>query len=66
MIEFTVNDMTCNHCVATLTKALRAIEPTGRVEVDLGRKRVRVEGAASAETVAQAIRDAGYTPQPVA
>ena len=66
MIEFSVNDMTCNHCVATLTQALRAIAPNGKVEVDLGRKRVRVDGAASAETVAQAIRDAGYTPQPVA
>jgi len=66
MIEYTVNDMTCNHCVATLTKVLRAIEPNGKVEVDLGRKRVRVDGAASAETVAQAIRDAGYTPQPIA
>jgi len=62
MLEFNVNDMTCNHCVGAVTKAVKEAAPGSTVEVDLDSHRVRVDGAASAEAVAEAIREAGYTP----
>jgi len=67
MIEFEVNDMSCGHCVAALTQALKAADPKAGVEIDLATHRVRVAPvSADAAALAQAIEDAGYTPVPVA
>ncbi len=62
--EFTVQDMTCGHCVATITEAVKSVDPEGRCEIDLAAKRVRVETALSAERIASAITRAGFTPTP--
>jgi copper chaperone len=63
MITFEVNDMTCGHCVSTITKALRATDKDARVAIDLASHRVEVEPvSADAEELADAIKDAGYTP----
>jgi copper chaperone len=65
MVTFQVNDMTCGHCASTITKAINAVDNSARVEVDIPRKRVRVSGGALVAVVAEAIREAGYTPQEV-
>lgn len=62
MIEFIVNDMTCGHCAGVITKAARSVEPAAQVEVDLGARRVRIDGREDAGAFADAIREAGYTP----
>jgi len=63
MISFQVNDMTCGHCVSTVTKALKAVDKDAKVQIDLATHRVQVEPAsADAEELADAIKDAGYTP----
>lgn len=61
-MEFKVEDMTCGHCVMSVTKAVKAAEPAAKVDIDLGTKRVRVEGTEARDKVEAAIRDAGYTP----
>lgn len=63
MIEFTVKDMTCNHCAATITKAVKEVDASGRCEVDLAGKRVRIESPRPAEAFRAAIEDAGFTPE---
>jgi copper chaperone len=63
MIEFTVNDMTCNHCAMSITKAVKGVDAAGRCEVDLQGKRVRIESAKPAEAFRAAIEDAGFTPE---
>jgi copper chaperone len=66
MIAFQVNDMTCGHCVSTITKALKATDKDAKVQIDLATHRVQVEPvSADAEELAEAIKDAGYTPVPV-
>jgi len=63
-VTFSVPDMTCSHCEATIRNALSQALPGAPVAVDLARHQVRVEGdRAKAET---AIREAGYTPEAVA
>lgn len=63
MIAFEVNDMTCGHCVSTLTKALKAVDAGARVQIDLASHRVQIEPTESdASELAEAIREAGYTP----
>ncbi|TXI24881.1 MAG: copper chaperone [Roseateles sp.] len=65
MIAFEVNDMTCGHCVSTITKALKGADKDAKVQIDLATHRVQVESAsADAEELADAIKDAGYTPVP--
>ncbi len=67
MIAFEVHDMTCGHCAATITKALRAADPAARVTIDLPRHLVIVEPeAAAADELRDAIAEAGYTPVRVA
>lgn len=67
MITFDVQDMTCGHCVATITRAVQAADPAAAMTIDLPRHRIAVEPkAADAATLRQAIEDAGYTPVPVA
>jgi copper chaperone len=59
--EFAVNDMTCNHCVGTVRKALEEALPGADIAVDLASHKVRFTGdRAKGEA---AIREAGYTPE---
>lgn len=62
MIEFKVDDMTCGHCAASITKAVKGVDAAGQCEVDLTAKRVRISSAQPAEAFRAAIEDAGFTP----
>jgi copper chaperone len=64
MIEFQVNDMTCGHCVGAITQAIAAVDAAAKVEVDLPTHRVRISGCDQTQKMAEAIREAGYTPVP--
>jgi len=65
MLEFRVQDMTCNHCVGAITKAVKHVAPQASVEIDLEHHLVRIQGEADQAIVQAAIVDAGYTPEPV-
>lgn len=61
---FTVTDMTCGHCEKTVRAALEEALPGAAVTIDLPSHKVMVEGdTAKAE---EAIREAGYSPEPAA
>jgi copper chaperone len=62
MIEFEVDDMTCAHCVAAITRAAKEVDGDGKVEVDLAAKRVLIDSRHAPEEFAAAIAEAGYTP----
>lgn len=67
MITFEVNDMTCGHCVSTITKAVRGVDRDATVQVDLATHRVQIEPTESdVAALSDAIKEAGYTPVPVA
>lgn len=67
MVSFEVQDMTCGHCVSSITKAVRAIDQGAQVTADLATHRVRIESTESDATrLRDAIREAGYTPVPIA
>lgn len=63
-IQFNVPDMSCGHCVSTITQAVQQAVPGARVTVDLAAHRVTVDGAPQAEVVRAAIAQAGYEAQP--
>ena len=62
MLRLKVDDMTCGHCVQTVTEAVKTVDPAARVKVDLPSKLVEVEGAAEPTRISDAVREAGYTP----
>lgn len=66
MVTFKVDDMTCGHCVSSITKAVQAMDPNAQVTVDLAAHRVQIDSTLADETQQRdAIREAGYAPVPV-
>ena len=66
MIEFEVKDMSCGHCVAVITKAIKSVDPSAGVTIDLPARRVKVETARPPEALLCALADAGYPSVPAA
>jgi Cu+-exporting ATPase len=58
---FEVKDMTCEHCVKRVTKAVQSVLPSAEVHVDLATGKVEVSPSpADPAAVAKAIAEAGY------
>ena len=59
---FTVNGMTCGHCVAAVTEEVSKLDHVSGVEVDLasGAVTVRSDGPVDRAAVAAAVDEAGY------
>lgn len=66
MQRFRVETMGCGGCARSVTRAVLAIEPNARIEVDLGGKTVTVSGAdGPADRIARAIAQAGFPAEPL-
>jgi copper chaperone len=63
MLNFQVNDMTCSHCVATVERAVRSVDSTASVKIDLASLAVAINSTKPAASFADAIKAAGYTPE---
>ncbi len=63
MTTFEVKDMTCGHCVSTITKAVKDVDQGAKIQIDLATHRVTIDSTeADAAALNYAIRQAGYTP----
>ncbi|MDD2342883.1 MAG: heavy-metal-associated domain-containing protein [Tolumonas sp.] len=62
MTTLHVPDMTCQHCVATITKLIQQADQDAKIEIDLSQHKVAVEGTLTAEALVALLDDAGYTP----
>ncbi|CAI8877947.1 MULTISPECIES: heavy-metal-associated domain-containing protein [Pseudomonas] len=58
---FSVEGMTCGHCVRAVTQAVQSQDPAASVKVDLAAKEVGVESRLSAEEVISLISEEGYS-----
>ncbi len=63
MPDFQVENMSCGHCIAAVTRAVQAADPSAQVRADLAAGRVAVTSALPPERLAEAIRSAGYPAQ---
>jgi len=61
MQVFSVEGMTCGHCVRAVTQAVQSQDPAAEVKVDLAAKQVSVQSQLSPEAIASLIREEGYT-----
>jgi copper chaperone len=57
----TVPNMACSACGDTITRAIKAIDPTATVQADPKTKLVNIDTQASETAIKQAIIAAGYT-----
>lgn len=62
MLKLNVPDMSCGHCANAITQALKALDPSAEVQVDLAAKTVSMHTTATEAAVRAAIAEAGYTP----
>jgi len=60
MSSITVSGMSCQHCVAAVTKAMQAVPGAGEVNVDLATGKASWSGEAEPSVMAAAVRDQGY------
>ena len=60
-MKLIVDNMSCQHCVKTITKAINDIDPKANVTVDLTKREVDIEGSTiSQEAAIAAINEAGF------
>ena len=64
MKTYTVPALSCGRCVAAITRAVEAIDPTAELEFDLARREVRIDSALPAASLEAALAEAGYAPAP--
>ncbi len=57
---FQVQGMTCGHCAGAVTRAVKALDPTAEVKVDLPTGKVEVQSQQDATAIARAIEEEGY------
>ncbi|MDE2612608.1 MAG: heavy-metal-associated domain-containing protein [Burkholderiales bacterium] len=62
MLEFSIPNMTCGHCVKSVTEAVKAADPAARVDIDLPTHRVQVQTSVPRDAVVARLADAGYAP----
>ena len=60
MYEYDIPDMSCGHCVASVEKAIKAIDPKANADIDLMKRRALVTSAVDPQAIAAAIDEAGY------
>ena len=59
-MKLTVEGMNCGHCIRAVTRAIHALDPEARVDVDLSAGIVTVIGDVAADLAAAAIAAEGY------
>jgi copper chaperone len=59
--EFQVEGMSCQHCVAAVTRSIHEIDAAAKVQVDLEHGRVVVVSTQTIDALKEAIDEAGYT-----
>jgi copper chaperone len=59
-MQFSVDNMTCGHCVRAITAALQDLDAHAKVDVDLLSGRVQTEGRFTSAAAVAAMEAAGY------
>lgn len=64
-IELTLPDMTCGHCVKTVTATAQRLDPAATVQTDLAAHRVTIDSTRVArEAFVAALAEEGYPAAP--
>ena len=61
MIKLNVPDMSCGHCVKSITSAIQSKYSAASVACDLASKTVEIEKGPSAQELQDTLEEAGYS-----
>lgn len=59
-MEFDIPDMSCGHCASAITQALKQLDASASISIDLPAKKITVQTTENRQTVAAALTEAGY------
>ncbi len=62
MPQFQVKDMTCKHCEATISNAIKELDSKANIAIDLATHSVSIESVQNEAVLEAAIHEAGFTP----
>ena len=60
MYEFLVSGMTCGSCVKSITNAIKALDTSAQVNVDLSTQKIKVDSKKEQLEIQSSIEEAGY------
>jgi copper chaperone len=60
MIELHLPDMSCGHCVRSITEVVRRLDPQAQVQTDLATRTARFETQADEQALRRALDEEGY------
>jgi copper chaperone len=60
LLELTLPTMSCQHCVATITRTVQRLDAAATLVFDLPAQRVRIESTQPAERLKAALAEEGY------
>jgi len=58
--RYIVEGMTCGHCAQAVTNALKSLNDTADIQVDLEKKTVTISAIVDEAAISEAIEDAGF------
>lgn len=64
MLRYTIENMNCGHCVATVTKAVRGIDASAVVRADVAGRNLEIDTGATSEAIVAAVGAVGYRVTP--
>lgn len=65
MTRLHIPDMTCKHCVATITQLIQNADEDAKLTIDLPSHQVDVQGKLDPSTLISLLEDAGYSPEAI-
>ncbi|WP_438864879.1 heavy-metal-associated domain-containing protein [Neptunicella sp.] len=60
MLKLKIEDMTCNHCISLVNKAIKELESTAKVEIDLPERTAVIYSEIEDQDIIMALEEAGY------
>lgn len=64
MIELTLPDMSCGHCVKNVTATVQQVDPAAKLTIDLPQHRIHIDSALPTERFVSALAEEGYPAAP--
>lgn len=59
-MKFSVPDMSCGHCKAAISEAVKTADGMAELEFDMPGRVVTITSTRTPEEIAKAVKDAGY------
>ncbi len=60
MIRYSIPDMSCGHCKATVDKTVKALDPHAVLQFDMGARTVEIQTDAPTAALLAALAASGY------